>query len=176
MKRVKRSIGLLTVLASWFLARPVLSCQVIGGPEAPASLVGHADVIAWVRAEGCSGKAEGPGTTGVATECQVRFRVLEVIKGKEPSATLGAKGYLTDDDDPNDVPVPYHFVRPRGRSGNCFAYQYKEGAEYLLMLRWQEGRLTPYWAALAATNEQVRGHDDPWLRWVRTAVRVPVAP
>ena len=44
------------------------------------------------------------------------------------------------------------------------------------MLRWQEGRLTPYWAALAATNEQVRGHDDPWLRWVRTAVRVPVAP
>lgn len=169
-------MALLMFLAPGFLARPALSCEVIGGPERPASLVAHADVIAWVRAEGCSDRAEGPGSSGVDTECQVRFRVLEVIRGKEPLESLSVRGYLTDDDDPNDVPLPYHFVRPRGRGGNCFAYQYKKGGEYLLMLRRMEGRLTPYWAALAATNEQVHGHDDPWLQWVRTAVQVPVAP
>ena len=29
------------------------------------------------------------------------------------------------------------------------------------------GQLTPYWRALAPTNEQVFGPDDPWESWVR---------
>ena len=45
------------------------------------------------------------------------------------------------------------------------------GCEYLLLLAQpqvpQSEPLTPYWAALAATNEQVFGQDDPWVEWVR---------
>jgi hypothetical protein len=38
-------------------------------------------------------------------------------------------------DDRNDRPVPYDFIRPGGRGGNCFALAYRPGAEYLLLLR-----------------------------------------
>ena len=31
----------------------------------------------------------------------------------------------------------------------------------------RQGHLTPYWAPLAAVNEQVRGGQDPWVAWVR---------
>ena len=165
----------LVFLAALLLARPVLSCSVVGGPEGPASLVAHADVIAWVRAEGCFGKGEAPADSGTTTACQVRFHVLEVLKGDEPVTTLDVNGELTDADDPNDGPVPYAFVRPQGRQGNCFALQYREGAEYLLLLQRRDQKLTPYWSALAATNEQVYSAADPWLEWVRAEVRAPHA-
>jgi hypothetical protein len=32
--------------------------------------------------------------------------------------------------------------------------------------------LSIQWAALAPLNEQVRGHDDPWVNWVRERVTV----
>jgi hypothetical protein len=30
---------------------------------------------------------------------------------------------------------------------------------------------TPYWEALAPTNEQVQGPDDRWSKWVRQRVQ-----
>jgi hypothetical protein len=61
----------------------------------------------------------------------------------------------------------------------CFALEYRRGAEYLLFLRRgdhssyaQSEQLTPYWAPLGPTNEQLfGGGSDPWLLWVRGQLR-----
>jgi hypothetical protein len=82
-------------------------------------------------------------------------------------------------DDRNDRPVPYDFIRPGGRGGNCFALAYRPGAEYLLLLRRGEHSsdaqptdLTPYWASLSPTNEQLlEGSNDPWVVWVSQELR-----
>jgi hypothetical protein len=83
---------------------------------------------------------------------QVRFTILELLKGRLSSSTIEFNGALTDRDDRNDRPVPYDFIRPGGRRGNCFALTYRVGAEYLLLLRRSEhpsyaqpSELTPYW-------------------------------
>jgi hypothetical protein len=75
-------------------------------------------------------------------------------------------------DDFNPAPVPYPAVRPAGQRGSCFAEEYRRGGEFLLLLKRTAGHLTPYWAALAPTNEQIRGADDRWVRWVREARRL----
>ena len=58
-------------------------------------------------------------------------------------------------------------VRPGGRGGECFARSYQRDGEYLLFLKKVDGKLTPYWAALRATNEQITGAHDEWVTWVR---------
>lgn len=108
----------------------------------------------------------------VMFDTTVTFGVLEVLKGTPPATVVAFEGRLTDGDDPNDRPVPYDWVRPGGRSGRCFAYVYKKGGEYLLFLRTRKGELTPYWATMAATNEELSGRDDKWLAWVRVHLKV----
>jgi hypothetical protein len=104
---------------------------------------------------------------------QIELIVLEVLKGAFPSRVVTFNGHLEERDDPNDRPVPYDFVRRGGRAGNCYAMGYRQGAEYLLLLRRaddshaQGDRLTPYWSPLTPANEQLFGPNDPWLEWVR---------
>jgi hypothetical protein len=110
---------------------------------------------------------------------QIRFAILELLKGRLPSPTIEFNGSLMDRDDRNDHPVPYNFIRPGGRGGNCFALAYRAGAEYLLLLRRgehpsyaQPNDLTPYWAPLSPTNEQLfGGASDAWFVWVSQEVR-----
>jgi len=97
----------------------------------------------------------------------IRFDVLEVLKGHLPNEEFTLSGYLANIDDFNDRPVPYDFVRPGGRHGNCFAESYRRDAEHLLFIIVRDGRNTAHWAALAPTNEQLTGNDDAWLTWVR---------
>jgi hypothetical protein len=143
-------------------------------------LVGDAEVIARVRVEGLSStpsRAIGPFLAGSPT--QVRFAILELLKGRLSSSTIEFNGSLTDRDDRNDRPVPYNFVRPGGRQGNCFALAYRAGAEYLLLLRRgqhpsdaQPNEPTPYWAPLSPTNEQLLyGASDAWFVWVSKELR-----
>jgi len=107
------------------------------------------------------------------------FDVLETLKGSVDAHDLHFNGGASRQDDPNDTKVPYSFVRPGGRGGNCFALEYRPGAEYLLFLRAgdvpayaQQLMLTPYWAPLSPTNEQLLGGaDDPWVVWVRARLR-----
>jgi hypothetical protein len=100
------------------------------------------------------------------------FEVREVLKGRGVPDTVQFYGVAADWDDFQEGPVPYLSHRLRYSEGSCINAFYRVGAEYLLLL----GRvpdnprlagLTPYWAFLAPTNEQLRGPDDPWLRWVR---------
>ena len=115
----------------------------------------------------------------MATE--VHFTVLEVLRGAPP-AELTFTGELVDRDDYNERAVPYRMVRPSGQRGSCIAYEYKVGAEYLLILRTaphvipliaeaEASRLNPYWAPLAPLNEQIRGGGDPWVRWVKSNIQ-----
>jgi hypothetical protein len=130
----------------------------------PATRKTFQQLVEWARA------------TGRDFDTTVRFDVLERIKGNWADNFIELEGTLYDHDDPNAGPVPYTFVRNQGRSGNCFAFSYKQGAEYLFILgRAQRGprngELTPYWQSLAATNEQLFGVDDKWLAWVRSQLR-----
>ena len=104
-------------------------------------------------------------------EPAVVFRPLETVRGTAPDRLI-FPGTVVDRDDFNPGSVPYTIVRLAGQRGDCAAKIYRLGAEYLFILRrTQGGGLTPHWRALAPFNEQVRGADDPWLKWVRTRVR-----
>ncbi len=124
----------LLVFAMVGLAAPAWPCSVVGPLPSAERLVGDADVIAWVRAEGLSST---PGRDGVmaGSPTQVRFAILQVLKGPLSSSVIEFNGSLADRDDRNDRPVPYDFIRPGGRRGNCYTLEYRVGAEYLLLLR-----------------------------------------
>ncbi len=104
-------------------------------------------------------------------DTEIEFRVEDTLKGENVPTTIILNGYLTDQDDFNDRPVPYDFVRRGGRGGSCSAYEYKQGAEFLLFLKKIDGKLTIRWYALAPTNEQLHSADDPWVIWVREQLK-----
>ena len=142
----------------------VQACSIKRVPP-PRELIEKADVIVRATADSYDKTPEGGVPTGVY-ERTVKFKIIETLKGElaEPLLTYG---YLTDEDDYNDHPVPYTFIRPDGRAGNCFARTYKKGADFLLFLKKGKDKLTPYWSALAPINEQIRPTDDKWLHWVK---------
>lgn len=99
----------------------------------------------------------------------VRFEILHTLRGHAPE-DLVLLGFPAGSDDYNPEPVPYRIVRRSGQRGNCYAWEYKVGARYLLLLRYRRGVLTAQWWPLAPLNEQVRDDADPWLQWVRQRV------
>ena len=150
-----------------------------GGPRPlprdwPRPLVDSAAAIALVRAVGRAAvppDSAGAGAPADTAEAPVAFAVVEWLRppGRTRPRRLTLDGTLVARDDYNGSPVPYTSVRPDGLRGACFAYAYRAGAQYLLLLRPdpERGGLTPYWEPLAPVNEQVRGARDPWVRWVR---------
>jgi hypothetical protein len=101
----------------------------------------------------------------------VKFKVQEVLKGEKIPSTITFFGQLTDKDNYNERPVPYNGVR-LAESGSCYAQEYKQGAEFLLFLKTDKGRITdPYWKPLAPTNEQLRSENDGWLKWVKNNLK-----
>ncbi len=164
----------LLLLVSAFIAvgAPAWPCTVIAPLPSPQALVGDADIIVRARVDAVV-PGGSPGGFGTSTNTRITFVVIDTLKGAPPTGSLQFNGISVNHDDPNDRPVPYDFVRPGGRGGNCFALEYRFGAEYLLLLKRSkadapEGELTPYWAALSPTNEQLfGGKDDPWYLWVR---------
>jgi hypothetical protein len=128
--------------------------------------VDSADVIVRARATRLietERRAAGLGHRNTAVE----FEPLEVLRGDSALEPLQIAGGIVQNDDFNGTAVPYRIVRMAGQRGDCFATEYRVGAEYLLILRRVNGDLTPYWAPLAPLNEQIRGRDDPWVRWVQ---------
>jgi hypothetical protein len=126
--------------------------------DTPSELIQQADAIYLVVARDF---AQSP-PVGRHTAGTVRFTIAETLKGAERSE-IRIPGFFTDADDPNDHPVPYEFVRPEGRHGNCYAEAYREGRTYLLFVKGG----TPYWSHLAPVNEQVGSGSDAWVQWVR---------
>lgn len=172
-----RTAAVIAMLAFPRLAWP---CSVVAPMPTPRQLIDQATAIVRVRALGVVPEPGQPGVLAGAST-QMGFEVLERLKGSVESHDLHFNGGASRHDDPNDTKVPYSFVRPGGRGGNCFALEYRPGAEYLLFLRAgdvpayaQQSMLTPYWAPLSPTNEQLVGRaNDPWVVWVRARLRKP---
>ena len=114
-------------------------------------------------------------------EHRIDFRTTEVLRGPWPDSVFPLPGRVVDQDDFNPNPVPYGMVRPAGQRGDCFATEYRIGGEYLLLLRpvapdsplLDHFPMTVWWMFLGPTNEQIRGADDPWVRWVRDQLPSP---
>lgn len=144
------------------------------GPVSAIDMVKEADVIVRAIAEGYDVEPDPNLVTNGEPHSKVSFAVLEVIRPGKTLAFLTLPGYLSDEDDFNDRPSPYNFVRPGGRHGNCHANTYRSGAQYLLLLKkGKSGELTVYWYPLGPVNEQLRSTNDPWLLWVRAEVQKP---
>jgi hypothetical protein len=142
-------------------------------PVSPEEVVSGAEAIVRAAAVEYAQPPKDPTiwTTG-EPDSRVRFRTIEVVKGRGVPAEFVLPGYVVDRDDFNDVKVPYTFVRPGGRDGSCFANAYRQGAEFLLMLKKRaDGAYTVNWYALGPVNEQLRSAEDPWLLWVREQAR-----
>ena len=168
----------LLVVAIVGLATPAWPCSVVGPLPFADRLVDDAEVIVRARAEGLSSTPGRDSSLLSRSPTRVTFAILELLQGRLSSSTIELNGSLADRDDRNDRPVPYDFIRPEGRRGNCFALAYRAGAEYLLLLRRGEppadtpNELTPYWSPLSPTNEQLfEGARDAWFVWVRNELR-----
>jgi hypothetical protein len=161
-------ISFALVLASAAHAQPCTRTS----PVVPEEIVRDADAIVRAAAVDYATPPSNPRewTTGEPGS-RVRFRTIEVLKGQS-TGEIVLPGYINDEDDYNEVPVPYAFVRPGGRAGSCFANTYRQHAEFLLMLKKQDsGNYTVNWYALGPVNEQLRSEHDPWLLWVREQLK-----
>lgn len=109
---------------------------------------------------------------------EIEFHVKSLLKGELSEKRLIIEGILTDNDDYNEDPVPYEWVRPMGQLGYCFGVHYKRNADFLLFLShpapahddWLRRDPSPYWASLAPTNEQLHPKNDAWLNWVEVKI------
>jgi hypothetical protein len=141
-------------------------------------MVREADAIVWAIAENYTVPPRAPTSPtsfDVEKDSRIRFRVLDVIRGKVPG-NLVLPGVLVDTDDFNDQVPPYNLVRPAGRRGSCFANSYRSGGLFLLMLKKRgDGEFAVDWYALAPVNEQLHSGNDPWLLWVRKQAKAPIA-
>jgi len=141
-------------------------------PVSPEEVVRGADAVVRVTAVEYARPPKDPTswTTG-EPDSQVRFRTIEVLKGRDVPFVIVLPGYLVDDDDFNELKSPHTFVRRGGRSGSCFANSYRQNGKFLLMLKRQsDGSYTVNWYALGPVNEQLRGDGDAWLVWVRDQI------
>ena len=151
---------------SWFLKAAGLlgACAAID-PLSPEQIVDRAHVVAVVAA---------PATYAIEPDAMddwlgrgmLDFRTVRLLHGRDPG-TVSVLGNLVEEDEFNEGPVPYAHVRPSGE-GSCIAYTYRPGSRYLFLMQFSNGKLTPYWAALGPTNEQLQPvfRRDPWFQWV----------
>lgn len=160
-----RGLRYCTVLWILWAVEPALACKIAGKPS-PIEMVAGAELI--VRATAVEYAVPANGTSRTTGLPGIRFRVESVLKGTYQLPELVLPGFLTNQDDWNDLPSPYSMVRKHGRSGNCFANDYRQGSQFLLVLKLGSNKqYTVNWYPLGPVNEQLRSPDDPWLRWVR---------
>jgi hypothetical protein len=171
MKTLYLTISAMSMACVAFVSPPaVMACR--APRPSPQTVVSGAEII--IRAAADRYVKAPAGNLRYLNEpddAEIEFRVVETLKGENVPSAVILNGYLTEKDDFNDRPVPYDFVRPGGRGGSCSAYEYKQGAEFLLFLKKKDGKLTTHWYALAPTNEQLRSADDPWVVWVKERLK-----
>ncbi len=177
MHRVIPLLGILTAL-TFAQFSPIMDSRACSR-SAPVDLrvtCSRADYIVRATAIDYDKKPSDPNliTSGVP-DSKVTLKVEELLKGDGLGGKIVLNGYLGEQDDFNDHAVPYTFVRPGGRHGSCFANTYKQGAQYLLLLKnsdsvkWVHAttRFTVNIDPLAPVNEQLHSPDDPWVYYIK---------
>jgi hypothetical protein len=166
----RMSPKVVAVVAACGLLSEVLACEPAEPVPSPKELLDAAAAIVHVRAFRAVDNPR-PRSGPAWSETLIDFQVLSVLKGVLQDPSLSFEGHAVAIDDFNEGQVPYRHVRPSGQMGNCYALEYRLGAEYLLFLGTRElgaeGGLTPYWSPLAPSNEQLTDAKDPWLEWVK---------
>lgn len=172
MKRVFPAITAIVLLGGLLLAHPASSraCS-RSEPFTHKELFDKAELIVRATAVKYAKPPTHPNPLPDFPNSTIEFKVEEKLWGKKVPGKIILSGALNDTDDFNDVPVPYMFVRPLGRSGTCAASTYKEGAQFLLFLRKTKDGYTSYITELAPSNEQLRSDKDEWLIWVRNHLK-----
>jgi hypothetical protein len=160
----------LFILNTLMVHRILRGCSVSKPPSSEEMSSKAAYVVRVTALRYATPPASDLWTTGIP-DSTVDFKVEEVLKGTGLPKEVAIKGYLSDHDDFNDHPAPYHFVRPGGRHGSCFANSYKRGAQFLLFLQKHGDEYSPYWYALGPVNEQLHDEGDPWVVWVKEYLR-----
>jgi hypothetical protein len=168
-----RRIGCAAIVAFAMSRHVAEGCDVAPTrDDLPLQLIARAELIVVATASQPTSDVVQTQQRGLGSGA-LSFAVRTVLKGTAPGQTLVIRGYFEDRDDFHDSDVlPRTFVRPGGRHGNCFALNYRKGANYLLFLRWVDGELTPYWSPLTPINEQVKPDGDEWVAWVRRNIPV----
>lgn len=146
-----------------------------GGPRFSVSrtqrIVAEAEVI--VRATALR-EIPAPAAEERRGAKHVAFEVREVLRGSGVPDTLRFTGVIRDEDavPPELVEEVPHLSYIRRYAGDCQAFTYRAGGEYLLLLQLsaERGSFDPYWTLLAPTNNQIGGDEDRWLRWVRAEI------
>ena len=165
--RMNRYAALAVAVIVFFAGSEAAQACSLNRPPSIKASIRHADLIVRVTllAESAPSDDPDPSSWGV----RLRFQVDEVLKGP-PVHEIVLRGIVSEADDFNDHGPPYRSVRPAGRSGSCYAHEYRVGAHYLLVLGGSPGS----WflnGPLAPVNEQIRGPDDPWVSWVRKRIK-----
>ena len=153
-----------------FFTPKAFACTTVFAASGLEMIIGAEMIVRAIAAEYAVPPAHTRFSTTGAPDSKVRFKAIEALRGIVP-ADFVLPGYLVENDDFNDQPPPYNFVRPGGRSGSCFANSYRSGAQFLLFLKkLPSGDLTVNWYGLGPVNEQLHSEQDPWLLWVREQV------
>ncbi len=170
---MRKTLSVALTITTFILAEAIPITACLGPPPlSPSVLITRADVIVRATAlQYVKSPREEMTELDFSSNGNIQFKVEEVLKGEGIPATLTIEGFFSVVDDFNDHPVPYDMVRPGGRHGSCEVYSYKKDGEFLLFMRKEEGILTPYWASISPTNEQLRSPDDAWLKWVKEYLR-----
>jgi len=161
--------ALLCLAMAAALPGTVNACTAPNRPSS-AELVHQADGIYRVRAVqyAMHRPPKPPVLPFMGPESHISFRVLEVLKGPA-RRNVDLAGVFTGKHDHQRDKVPYEWVRASGESGGCYAREYLQGQEYLLIMKGG----TAYWSPLSPTNEEVAGASDPWVEWVRDKLHAP---
>lgn len=156
------SLGFLLLLAA--VTRPMSPEQLVKR----AHLIVRATALGYYRPPVLPRAGRGPlfPATNTLPVGVIGFRIDSVLKGKAPvGAQIDLDGrVVADDGELNEGQVPYRTARKSPDD-------YVAGAEYLLILQQdRRGDYNVWWAAPSASNERIRGENDPWLKWVRDRV------
>jgi len=155
------SLGFLVLLTA--VTRPMSPEQLVKR----AHLIVRATALGYYRPPTLPRAGRGPlfPATNALPLGVISFRIDSVLKGKAPAAMrIDLEGRMVADDEINEGEVPYRTAR---RSPD----DYVAGAEYLLILQQdRRGEYNTWWAAPSASNERIRGENDPWLQWIRERV------
>jgi len=150
----------------------IQSCSV-GKLIQPTELVDNSNFI--VRAKAINYTTSSNYGNLSITDSKIRFRIREVLKNSDNRRVprpIIINGYLTQKDNFNDAELPYLLGRSDEYNSLCFAYTYKQNAEYLLFLN---DKNSPYDEMyLAPVNEQLHlpTNTDPWYQWVKNQLSI----
>ena len=115
---MNKTMAGVAVIVRLLCATEVYPCS-IPAPVSNVAMIREADAIVRATAESYAIAPKSRDSwSGFLPDSHVRFKVLEVVRGKLPADHLVLPGTLVNTDDFNDRASPYNLVRPDGRRGD----------------------------------------------------------